>query len=101
MRARTIEICGIGNEYLIKAVVSQAPKSRAPFAVQRIDRFVSRFQPFPECLLSRRTVVGRRVGFVIQLPSPDSRVLSVASREFGDDSLAQFQIGGIGKRVVA
>src|SRR4030095_13296961 len=101
MLARAIEICWIGNEDLIKAVVSQAPKGSAPFAVQSVDCFVSSLQPFPKSLLGRRAVIGRRVRFVVQLPSPDSGVLSVPASEFGDYSLAQSQIGGGGKRVVA
>ena len=89
MRAWAIEIRRIGNANLLEAVVIQAPEGRAPFAVQHVDRFVSRLQPLAKCLLSRRAVVGRRLRLVVQLPAPYRRVVPVATRQFGNDSLAE------------
>src|ERR1044072_2310332 len=101
MRARPIQKSRIRSENLIETVVRQTPEGRAPFTVQNVNRFVSRLEPFAECLLSRRTVISRGVRFVVELPSPDCRVAPVTTRQFGNNSLRKAQVSRIGQSVVA
>src|SRR5205085_11335712 len=101
MRADAIKISRVGNAHLLKAIVLQTPKRRAPLDVQRLNRSVARLQPVAERCLRRRAVIRLCYRLVVELPAPDCRMLAVAPRHLCDDALAQSQIGRICERVVA
>ncbi len=100
VRAHAVEERRVRRTDLTEVVVLQAPEGRAPLAVQHLHGLILRAQPVAEGALRRRAVVGRRVRLVVELPSPDRRVLAVTLAEFVHDALGQAQVVRVGERVV-